>query len=357
MAAPLHVAALPQGAAAPTTAAMAMPVVPGVNGATLTRAASNQETYTDLGLMGGEAVTGLLPHFAGPAGAVVSGAFGVAGTQIHNRRNVATLLSVYRDTVAAQMGIPANVVNEADLRFAAEKFPENKVLRAEFAGMDERSVTQPVRKTLSAAAALAGGAVGALAGGGVASLATGFAGSMAAERVANSALDGILGKEETLTPLVALQQAEAKVTAGEEVRDLDMFLFHVAVNKHLADQIEGHMGNRFEELPEEKQTRTMLRDHPLLWALCKYEAALLNSKALPAASLMDERVQAAVKQEFEKTQQPQGRIHTMGSSVSPLAPRPQIAVKTPAAQSGYAQAIEAQRAAAQSAQTQPGLPS
>jgi len=360
MNAPLHTGEILPGAAAPDVSIMAAPVVPGMNGATLVRPGSSEETYTDLALMAGDAggnlATGILKTGAGAAGTAVSGAFSVVGTEIHHRREIEKLLEVYRDTVAAQLGIPANAVNEADLRAAAEKFPENKALREEFAAMDEQSVTSPVRAVVTSAAALAGGAAAALVGlpaAGIGGLATGLAGSVAAGQVAGRVMDGILGKENNLTPFVALQQADAKLQSGEGISARDMFLFHVASDKNLATQIEGHMGDRFEDLPPEKQTRTMLRDHPLLTELCKYEAYQLNSKALPAASLMDERVQAAVKQEFEQAQRPQGRIMTTGSTVSPLAPRSQIVVQN-ATQNGYAQAIEAQRAA-QTAQNPQGL--
>lgn len=366
MNAPLHVSALPQGASpAPHAAVMAAPAVvpPGANGASLTRQGNEEETYTDLALMAGDAgsnlaVGGILKSGAGALGTAVSGAFSVVGTQIHNQREMETLLNVYRDTVAAQLGIPADAVVEADLRFAAESFRENKMLREELARMDEASVTSPVRSVVNSAAALAGGAVGAIGGLGLMSLPAGIAGSMAASKAADRVMDGIIGKSDALTPFAALQQAEARVTSGEGVSALEMFLFHAVSDPRLAAQIEGHMGDRFEELPEEKQTRTMLRDHPMLTELCKYEAFLLNSKALPAAALMDERVQNAVQQEFEQafaqTKKPQNLVFTSGAHVSPLAPRSQITIKTPAAQGGYAQAVEQQRAALE-AQTQQGL--
>lgn len=364
---PLHLSGLPQGASGTPGATMiATPVVvpPGVNGASLTRQGSEGETYTDLALMAGDAgsnlaVGSVLKNGAGAIGTAVSGAFSVVGTQIHNQREMETLLNVYRDTVAAQLCIPAQAVNEADLRFAAEKFQENKMLREELATMDEKSVTSPVRSVVTSAAALAGGLVGGIGGMGVMSLPASIAGSVAASKAADSVMDGIIGKADMLTPFVALQQAEAKVTSGEGVSALDMFLFHVASDPGLARQIEGHMGDRFEELPEEKQTRAMLRDHPMLTELCKYEAFLLNSKALPAAALMDGRVQQAVKQEFEQAyaqaQKPKNLVFSGGAQVSPLAPRSQIVARTaPAAQGGYTQAVEQQRAALE-AQAQQGL--
>lgn len=342
----------------PATAA----VVPGMNGVTLAREASAGETYADIGLtvadVGTNLASGTLGKIGGPVSVAASGAFNIAGNVLHHERTIEKLLEVYRDTVSAQLGVPASMVNEADLRAAASKFPENKALLQEFEHMDAQSVNMPVRSIVSGAAALVGGAAGALAGGGIASLATGLAGSVAASRAADGVMDSMLGKESNNTVFAALQQADAKLQSKAGVSAMDMFLFHVAADAKLAAQIEGHMGDRFEDLPEEKKTRTMLRDHPMLTELCKYEAYLLNSKSIPAAALMDERLQQQVKQEFEQfyaqAQVPQNQVLATGSQVSSLVPRSQIVVSQPmpqASQPGYAQAIAEQRIAQQDQQT------
>lgn len=352
---------VPQGVqAALVSTPAAAAIVPGMNGATLAREASAADTYTDIGLTvadaGANLASGTLGKVGGPVSVVASGAFNIAGNALHHERDIEKLLEVYRDTVSAQLGVPAAAVNEADLRVAASKFPENKALLQAFEHMDEQSVNAPVRSIVSGAAALVGGAAGALAGGGIASMATGLAGSMAASRAADGVMDSVLGKENNNTVFAALQQADANLQSGKGVSAMDMFLFHVAADSKLAAQIEGHMGDRFEDLPQEKKTRTMLRDHPILTELCKYEAYLLNSKSIPAAALMDERLQAEVRKEFEQlyaqAQTPDNRIQAMGSQISPLAPRSQIVVQqpTPAQQAGYAQAIAEQRAAQQTAQ-------
>lgn len=351
---PLHIGGMPQGALRPHASVMASAVVPGANGASLVRSIGDDETYTDMALAAGDMGSGLaagtLGKFGGAVGTAASGAFSVVGTSIQQQRAVEKLLEVYRDTVSAQLQIPPAAVNEMDLRAAADQFAENKALRDEFERMDTRSVTSPVRAVVTSAAALAGGAAGAIAGGGIASLATGFAGSVAASSAAGKALDGIIGKEDALTPFVALQQAEAKVLSGEGVSPKDMFLFHVASDPALAAQIEGHMGDRFQDLPAEKQARAMLRDHPVLTELCKYEAYMLNSKAVPAASLMDGRVQQSLVEEFEQTyaqvQRPAGRIMTAGAEISPLAPRSQIVLPDAGGEGAFARAVTQRRIAA-----------
>ncbi len=350
MNAPLYVGQLPHGAGDAQVAYMAAPVVPGMNGKNLARAGTDGELYTDLTLTGLDAAGGIAvgARSAGAAGAAVSGAVNVVSTTLHNNRTEQQLLDLYRDTVASQLGMAPEQVSVDNLREAAERFAENKALRAEFAAMDEKSVTSPVRAAITSVAALAGGAAGALAGGGIASMATGLAGSMAAGSAAGKALDAIMGKDGELTPFGALQQADAKLQSGEGVSAMDMFQFHVASDPDLARHIEGHMGERFQDLSDEKKSRTMLRDHPMLTELCKYEAYLLNSKSISAGSLMDGRVQMDVQAEFEQSylqaQTPSLRVTTGDAVVSRLAPSSQIVVPSPAAVGAHTQALAQQRA-------------
>lgn len=349
-AAPLYNGMPPQGVASiqSTVPAVCSIVPPGLNGATLNRTPKDSEAYVDMGLavgdMGANLATGALGKVAGPVGAAVSSGFNLASTSIHNQREVERLLDIYRDTVAMQLGIPPETVTEVELRVAAEHFSENKMLREEFNKIDERSVKNPVRSLVTGLAAVGGGALGMI--GGVPGT---LAGSFAASSVADNVMDGIIGKEGA-TPFTALQQAETKLQSGQGVSATDMFLFHVAASSDLATQIEGHMGDRFEDLPDSKKTRTMLRDHPALTELCKYEAFLINSKMLPPASLMDGNVQTAIKQQFEQyrtqtAQMPRPTISTQGAEVARYQPPMQTAAITQQPRGNYAQAVTQERAA------------
>lgn len=349
---PVTMGAVPQGVEPPYQAAVAAPVV-GLDGTGLTHASTGSETIADMAIMAGDVgsnlALGTVAKNAGPIGSAVSAGFNLVGTSVKNSREIEQLLTLYRNTVAAQMGIAPEQVNEQDLRAAANQFPENKSLREELEQLDTRAVHNPVRALVTGTAAVLGGGAGALVGlpaAGVGGIATGLAGSVAASSAADKMMDGIIGKEEA-TPFTTLQQIEAKLQSGQGVSAVDMFAFHVAADKDLAVQIEGHMGDRFQDLPEEKQTRAMLRDHPALTELCKFEAYLINNKALPPASLMDERMQMAVRQQFEQMQaamqQPTMRVQAQGSEVARLLQHPsQITVQRPQA-GNYAQAITQQR--------------
>lgn len=324
---------VPQGAQPTYSAVAAAPAVVGMDGVGLTRESSSNETIADMAITAGDVVSNLAigtvaKNVAGPIGTVASAGFRAVGTSVQNGREMDQLLALYRNTVAAQAGIAPEQVDEQILRVAAERFPENKALREELERLDKRAVYEPVKALVTGAAAVGGGIVGAVGGGGV-NVVTGLAASVAASTAADKMMDGVFGKEEA-TPFTALQQIEVKLREGQGASAFDLFLFHLAADKNLAAQIEGHMGDRFEELPEEKQVRAMSRDHPELLELCKFEAYLINTKALPPASLMDERMQQAVRQQFEQMRRPDMRIHTQGAEVLPMMQRPaQIIVPRP----------------------------
>ncbi len=336
-----HVAGVPQGAQTPYHATVATPVV-GMNGVGAYRPLTNEESLADMAVMGLDAAGGLVSKAAAPV-AALSGAASVVGTSLQNQREEKILLDLYRDTVAASIGIPPEQVTLEDLRQMAEHSPEHKHLREELEKLDERSITKPVRSVVTTAAAVGGGILGAIPGLGIGSAATGLAGSIAASKAADSIMDGMIGEERDDTVFDAIKQIDAKVQSKDGVSPLDLFALHVAADEGLALQIKGHMGDDFGDLPSDKQARTMLRDHPRLTELCRYEAYLINAGALPPASLMDERVQVMVRERFEHLQaqaQPTPRIMTGGHQVSPLAPQSQIVAGQPGA---FSRAVTQQR--------------
>ncbi len=294
----------PGGARAMTSSVAAVPVHKPVG---LNYQAKDGDTIKDVALTAGDLGGGLLVNgsaalgkAAGPAGAVLSAGFSTVRGNMEAHRDIDSLLELYKEKVSLQLGKPAEQVSEKDLRAVAGRYPEYRGLRNALETIDARHAKTPVRSLVGASAALAGGAVGAIAGGGFASLATGMAGSVAASAAADKMFMAVTGDGEEHSAYVKLKDLEAKVQSGEGVSAMDMFAYHVSQDEGLARQIETRMGDRFDDLSDEKKARAMLRDHPMESKLAEFEAYLMNTGQLQAAALMDESTQRAVRQAFEQ---------------------------------------------------------